>query len=235
MENSQMKISALGPNNWLSYLKDKSDEYSEWAILDIESSIDEHSESLANEFIANWRGEIQESDLSKINDHETVAYFSFFKDLNAPLNMIENVLRVIQFLLENGSAAIKIEGSDMVYSLDLWEKFVQDGIEFQQAADWRSFFQLCSFAFVRRGIESSYCYETVGYHFVGLPEIFLFKESVDVAEILELTERFAEEIWQYGPDYAQEMHGAEWDEDFTYMEDDLRYNPFGVLFFPEIS
>lgn len=233
MENIQMKICALGPVNWLSYLKNKSDEYGEWANLDFENSIDDHSETVADEFIENWRGEIQEEDISKINNHETVAYFSFFNDQSDSLNLAVDVLRVIQFILENGGTAVKIEGSDMVYSSDLWKKMVQEGIELQQAADWQSLFQLCSFSFVRRGIESSYCYETIGYHFLGLPEIYLPKESVDAAEILGMTEKFAEEIWQHGFNYAEEVHGAEWDEDFTYTEDDLKYNRFGILLFPE--
>lgn len=233
MEDVRMKICVLGPVSWLSYIKNKSDEYVEWANLDFESSIDDHSEIVADEFFENWRGEIQEEDISQINNHETVAYFSFSHAQDDSLNLTVNVLRVIQFILENGGVAIKIEGSDMVYSADLWKKIVQEGIELHQAADWQSLFKLCSFAFVRRGIESSYCYETIGYHFLGLPEIYFPKESVDTAEILGRTEQFAEEIWQHGFNYAEEVRGAEWDEDLTYTEDDLKYNPFGILLFPE--
>lgn len=232
MEFGRMKICALGPHNWLSYLKSTPDGYAE-ATLDLESSIDDYSEILADDFIENWRGEIQEEEISKINNHGAVVYFSFSVDLDDPLNSAGNVLRVIQFLIDNGSIAIKIEGSDMVYSLDLWKKIVQEGIELQQAANWQNLFRLCSFAFIRRGIEGSYCYETIGYHFLGLPEIYFPKESVDNAEILGLTERFAEEVWQQGMDDIQEIYGAEWDEDFTYTEDDLKYNPFGILLFPE--
>lgn len=233
MADIRMKICALGPVNWLSYLKSKSDEYVDWAMFDFESSIGDHSEILVDEFLENWRGEIQEGDISKINNHETSAYFSFFNDQDDSLNLTVNVLRVIQFIFENGGIAIKIEGSDMVYSSDLWGKIVQEGIELHQAANWKNLFQLCSFAFVRRGIEGSYCYETIGYHFLGLPEIYFPKESVDTAEILGRTEQFAEEIWQHGCNYAEEVHGAEWDEDFNYTEDDLKYNPFGILLFPE--
>lgn len=232
-ERSRLQICFLGAENSLDLMQDRLASYGS-VFRPIDSySWESHDEQLADLFLENWRGEISEEEMQKINEHGAIVHAASVEPGLSALEDALEALQVISYMLENGAVAAMILGSNMVYSPDAWKQIACEASELEAQGSRRQLFHLCSFACVRRGIESDYCYETIGYHFLGLPEIYIPMESADALEILSKTEQLAEEIWERGIETAQETHLAEWTEDIIHTEDDCGYNHFGILIFPE--
>ena len=230
---SHLQICFLGPENSLSFLQKNLESMGSMFEILGDQCWEGKDDQLADSFFKNWRGDISEEEVEKIENHGTILYVTP-KECSAPyLDIAVEALQMIQFMLGNGAIAAKICGSDMVYNVESWQKIAQEATELVERGDRHQLFHVCSSAFVRRGIESDYCYETTGYHFLGLPEIYIPMETIDALEILAQTEQLAEEIWERGIDTIQETYNAEWSEDFLHTEDDPCYNSFGILIFPE--
>lgn len=192
-------------------------------------------ETLGESFISNWRGTLEEEQEQEIIEHGSVLFLQSDDPDAAPLEIAVDALRTIAYLLGYGAIAAKVEGSDMVYSSEMWNKMAEEAVDLELSGNRGALFQLCGFALVRRGIEGDFCYETLGYHFLGLPELHFALESTDQMDILMKTENIAWILFEQGIQVLEQQYGCEWEEDFYHTESDLLYNPYGILSFFEID
>lgn len=88
----------------------------------------------------------------------------------------------------------------------------------------------CRLAFAKRPLESAEYVESVGFHLVGLPEVYVAKTlGTDIEKAL-LIDAIADEIKQRGVQAVVRDRKATLSFDSRYPEDDFKFDPYGIVY-----
>ncbi|AHY52079.1 hypothetical protein [Bradyrhizobium japonicum] len=95
----------------------------------------------------------------------------------------------------------------------------------------------CRLAFAKRPLEGDRYYETVGYHFVGLPEIYVAKSRGNEWSAAMLMEELANAMAERGIEATLRDRkltlslslSLSLSREQDYAEDDFKFNPYGVI------
>jgi hypothetical protein len=138
-------------------------------------------------------------------------------------------LLLVDSLIKAGTIAAKGESAGVAHGLARWRELVLQGASALKSDDDVALSRTCRLAFAKRPLASEDYLESVGFHLVGLPEVYVPKSHGSEREAVALMDAVADEITQRGLEPTLKERGASLSFASTYAEDDFKFNPFGIV------
>ncbi|WP_077960666.1 hypothetical protein [Ensifer adhaerens] len=173
------------------------------------------------------KGAWAEADEEAVSDHRSVIYV-----LGPPMTKEDAVktsataLRLVAHVLENGIVAAKGESAGVAHGVARWRELARDAEGQAGAALARP----CRLAFAKRPIGTDEHLYSIGFHLVGIPEVYAPKTlSDDELALSALIDAVADEVFSDGVETVLKHRGAQLLPVDGYEEDEFKYNPYGAI------
>jgi hypothetical protein len=138
-------------------------------------------------------------------------------------------LLLVDALIAAGAVAVKGESAGVAHGLARWRELAADGARALRSHDDFLLRRAARLGFAKRPLLGESCIESVGFHLVGLPEIYLPKDLVSDREAVALIDAVADDIALLGLDAVLRDRKARLSFASTYAEDDFKFNPYGIV------
>ncbi|MBY5804571.1 hypothetical protein ELI49_26355 (plasmid) [Rhizobium ruizarguesonis] len=174
------------------------------------------------------------ADEEAVADHQSVLYV-----LGPSVTQAETVkvsmlaLRLVERLIDAGAVAVKGESAGIAHGLDRWSELIRQGAEALKAADPLAQQRIGRLAFAKRPLSVPGYLESVGFHLVGLPEVYVPETAGSERQIVAIMDAVADEIAQRGLEPTLRDRRASLSFDSTYEPDEFKFNPYGVVRLPK--
>jgi hypothetical protein len=171
-----------------------------------------------------------EADEKAVADHQSVLYV-----LGPSMAQAETVkvsmtaLRLVERLIAAGAVAVKGESAGIAHGLDRWRALIGQGAEAVKAADPLAQQRIGRLAFAKRPLSARGYLESVGFHLVGLPEVYVPETAGSERKVVAIMDAVADEIAEQGLDPTLKARGARLSFDSTYEVDEFKFNPYGIV------
>lgn len=139
-------------------------------------------------------------------------------------------LLLVQELIKAGATAIKGESAGVAHGLTRWRQLVHQCGDALKSDDDLALSRACRLAFAKRPLESAKYVETVGYHLVGLPEVYVAKTLGTDLEKAQMMDTIADEMKQRGVPTVVRERKATLSFESNYKEDDFKFDPYGIVY-----
>ena len=173
------------------------------------------------------KGAWSEADEEAVGDHRSVIYV-----LGPPMTAEDAVqnsaiaLRLVAHTLDNGIVAAKGESAGVAHGVARWKALAREADGQTGAAIARP----CRLAFAKRPIGTDEHLYSVGFHLVGIPEVYAPKTlSDDELALSALIDTVADEVVTDGIDQVLKRRRARLLPVDAYGEDEFKYNPYGAI------
>lgn len=169
------------------------------------------------------------SDEQAVLDHGCVVYvLGPPMNANVAVDLSAIALRLVAQTLENGAIAAKGESAGVAHGVARWRQLGHDA---ERAKGRVELAGICRLALAKRPIADEECLSSVGFHLVGLPEVFVSRDlSDDELELASIIDRFADEMFEKGLEPTLARSGGERRPVEDYEEDDFKHNPYGAVY-----
>ena len=173
-------------------------------------------------------------DEAAVARHKSVLYV-----LSPPMEQQKTVaysaaaLRIVEEMIEAGAIAVKGESAGVAHGLDRWRQLAgqarKGASTGQGLAVTLAVAKACRLAFAKRPLGGDRYNETVGYHLVGLPEIYVAKSRGNEWAAVMLMEELANAMAERGIEATLRDHKLTLTREQDYAEDDFKFNPYGII------
>jgi hypothetical protein len=137
-------------------------------------------------------------------------------------------LRLVVSALRGGATAVKVESASVAHGAARWEQLGRDA---EGAKTKDVLCNICRLAVAKRPITDGEFLYSVGFHLVGLPEVYVPASlSEDELELSAIIDRVADEMAADGVDAVLARHNARLLPVDAYEEDEFFYNPYGAVY-----
>jgi len=174
------------------------------------------------------------TDEAAVTNHKSVLYV-----LSPPMEQQKTVaysaaaLRIVEEMIEAGATAVKGESAGVAHGLDRWRQLAgqarKGASTGQDLAVTLAVAKACRLAFAKRPLGGDRYNETVGYHLVGLPEIYVAKSRGNEWAAVMLMEELANAMAERGIEATLRDHKLTLTQEQDYAEDDFKFNPYGII------
>ncbi|MFK4524775.1 hypothetical protein ABIF90_002756 [Bradyrhizobium japonicum] len=174
------------------------------------------------------------ADEAAVASHKAVLYL-----LSPPLEQQRAVafsaaaLRIVEEMIEAGATAAKGESAGVAHGLERWRSLgdqARKGAKTSQGLGMTlAVAKACRLAFAKRPLGGDRYYETVGYHLVGLPEIYVAKSRGNEWSAVMLMEELANAMADRGIEATLRDRKLTLSREQDYAEDDFKFNPYGIV------
>ena len=144
-----------------------------------------------------------------------------------------SALSIVGKMIEAGAVAVKGESAGVAHGLKRWRqlaaecgKAAQPG---QEAALASAMSRICRLAFAKRPLSSDRYFESVGFHLVGLPEVYVANSLGGEWDAVHLIDNAADEMAQHGIEPTLGKRKLSVSYESSYAEDDFKFNPYGIV------
>ncbi|MGO7385185.1 hypothetical protein ELH80_26620 (plasmid) [Rhizobium ruizarguesonis] len=174
------------------------------------------------------------ADEDAVVDHQSVLYV-----LGPSMPQAETVkvsmlaLRLVERLIGAGAVAVKGESAGIAHGLDRWSELIRQGAEALKAADPLAQQRIGRLAFAKRPLSATGYLESVGFHLVGLPEVYVPETAGSERQIVAIMDAVADEIARRGLEPTLRDRRASLSFDSTYEVDEFKFNPYGIVRLPK--
>ncbi|ANK95384.1 MULTISPECIES: hypothetical protein [Rhizobium] len=171
-----------------------------------------------------------EADEKAVADHQSVLYVlgpSMARADTVEVSM--TALRLVERLIEAGAVAVKGESAGIAHGLDRWRKLAGQGVEAKNAGDPLAQQRVGRLAFAKRPLSARGYLESVGFHLVGLPEVYVPETAGSQRQVVAIIDAVADEIGKQGLDRTLKARGASLSFDSAYDVDEFKFNPYGIV------
>jgi len=199
--------------------------------IDAEFSQNMPDDRMAGSFEICWdrvyHGAWTEADEEAVLGHGCVVYvLGPHMDAEDALQTSVTALCLVAHALDNGAVAAKGESAGVAHGARRWKELSHD---MAHAKD-KSLARLCRLAFSKRPLNDGEFLSSVGFHLIGLPEVFVPKTlSEDGLLLSSMIDGVADEIFAEGVEAILARYGAVLLPVDGYDEDDFKYNPYGAI------
>ncbi|TAV84648.1 hypothetical protein [Rhizobium leguminosarum] len=174
------------------------------------------------------------ADEDAVADHQSVLYIlgpSMAQAETVKVSML--ALRLVERLIDAGAVAVKGESAGIAHGLDRWRELIRQGAEATEAADPLSEQRIGRLAFAKRPLSVPGYLESVGFHLVGLPEVYVPETAGSERQIVAIMDAVADEIAQQGLEPTLKGRRGGLSFDSTYAVDEFKFNPYGIVRLPK--
>lgn len=188
---------------------------------------------MAQSFDVSWdrvhKGAVTEKDEEAVLEHGCVIYvLGPHMDAENAIEISANALRLVVHALDCGATAAKGESAGIAHGAARWRQIGRDA---EHLAEREKLARLCRLAFTKRPLSDGDFLCSVGFHLVGLPEIYVPRGISDDDLTLSSTiDRVADELFVHGVEKILTHYSAMLLPVDGYDEDDFKYNPYGAIY-----
>lgn len=170
------------------------------------------------------------SDEAAVANHKSVLYV-----LGPPMTPDTSVavsagaLLLVDNVIKAGAVAVKGESAGVAHGLARWNELVLQGSAAPKSDDDVALRRICRLAFAKQPLASGVYLGSVGFHLVGLPEVYVPKSRGSERDCVAQMDAVADEIARRGLEPTLAARGASLSFDTDYAEDDFKFNPYGQV------
>jgi hypothetical protein len=197
-------------------------------------SQDGPDQRMSRSFEVSW-DRVQPSAWSKSDEGAVANHKSVLYVLGPPMTSETAVtvsavaLLLVDKIIKAGAIAVKGESAGVAHGLVRWQELVLQGSSALKSDDDFALRRTCRLAFAKRPLASEDYLESVGFHLVGLPEVYVSMSHRSEREAVAVMDAVADEIARRGLEPALKARGASLSFASSYAEDDFKFNPFGIV------
>ena len=143
-------------------------------------------------------------------------------------------LFLVEALMRAGAVAVKGESAGVAHGLARWPELTLQASAALTAGDDVAVSRACRLAFAKRPLEAEKYLESVGFHLVGLPEVYVAKNLGNARQVVAIMDAVADEMTQHGRDAALKKRQAALSFATKFAPDDFKFNPYGIAYVDRI-
>lgn len=170
------------------------------------------------------------ADEKAVASHQSVLYV-----LGPPMARQDTVkvsmtaLRLVGRLMDAGAVAVKGESAGVAHGLARWRALVRQGSDAIKSGDLLAQQRVGRLAFAKRPLSAGGYLESVGFHLVGLPEVYVPASVGAEMQAVALMDTVADEMAQRGLAPVLKERRGTLAFASTYAEDEFKFNPYGIV------
>jgi hypothetical protein len=174
------------------------------------------------------------ADEAAVTNHKSVLYL-----LGPPMDQHKAVaystaaLRIIEEMIDAGATAVKGESAGVAHGIARWRSLADQARKGAETARGLAVTlavaKACRLAFAKRPLGGERYNETVGYHLVGLPEVYVARSRGNDWTAVMLMEEIANAMAEHGIDATLRERALTLSRETSYAEDDFKFNPYGII------
>ncbi|ARM92576.1 hypothetical protein RHEC894_PE00553 (plasmid) [Rhizobium sp. CIAT894] len=171
-----------------------------------------------------------EADEEAVAGHQSVLYVlgpSMAQAETMKVSML--ALRFVERLIAAGAVAVKGESAGIAHGLDRWRELIRQGAEAEKAADALAEQRIGRLAFAKRPLSAKGYLESVGFHLVGLPDVYVPAAMGSERQVVAIMDAVADEIARQGLEPTLKARRAKLSFNSTYEVDEFKFNPYGIV------
>ncbi|CAM5438105.1 hypothetical protein MAUB1S_07402 [Mycolicibacterium aubagnense] len=171
-----------------------------------------------------------EADEAAVASHQSVLYV-----LGPPMTKSNAVtvtigaLFLVDHMIDKGAVAVKGESAGIAHGLVRWKQLALQGAAALKADDALGQRRIGRLAFAKRPLSARGYLESVGFHLVGLPEVYVPISQASEREAVATMDAVADEIATQGLEAILKKRGASLSFESQYAEDEFKFNPYGTV------
>jgi hypothetical protein len=175
------------------------------------------------------------ADEAAVASHKAVLYV-----LSPPLEQPKSVaysaaaLRIVEeMMIEAGAIAVKGESAGVAHGLKRWMQLAGECKAAAQTnqglAVTTAMSRTCRLAFAKRPLGGDGYNESVGFHLVGLPDVYVAKSRGSDRDAVKLMDEIADAMAERGIEATLRDRKLTLSREQDYAEDDFKFNPYGIV------
>ena len=170
------------------------------------------------------------ADDDAVRDHGSVLYV-----LSPPMTPETAVivsaaaLLLVDAVMSAGAVAAKGESAGMAHGLARWRQLAAEGAQALRSHDDFVLRRICRQSFAKRPLDGEDYLESLGFHLVGLPEIYVAKSLASGLDAVALIDAVADDVAELGLEAVVRARNARFSYASTYAEEDFKFNPYGIV------
>ncbi|SCW47862.1 hypothetical protein SAMN02927900_01839 [Rhizobium mongolense subsp. loessense] len=173
------------------------------------------------------------ADEEAVANHQSVLYVPGPRMIQVEtVRVTMAALRLVERLIGAGSVAVKGESAGVAHGLDRWRELIRQGAEALKAGDLLAQQRVGRLAFAKRPLSALGYFESVGFHLVGLPEVYVPESVGNERQAVATMDAVADEIAKWGLEPTLTTRHATLSFDSTYEADEFKFNPYGIVRLP---
>lgn len=138
-------------------------------------------------------------------------------------------LQLVGRLIDAGAVAVKGESAGVAHGIARWKELALQGAQALQADDALAQQRIARLAFAKRPLSDRGYLESVGFHLVGLPEVYVPQSVGDERHAVALMDAMADDMARRGVAQAIGEGRGTLSLASTYEDDDFKFNPYGIV------
>lgn len=170
------------------------------------------------------------ADEKAVARHQSVLYvLGPPMDRQGTVKVSMNALQLVGRLVDAGAIAVKGESAGIAHGIARWGELVRQGAEATKSGDILAQQRVGRLAFAKRPLSDGGYLESVGFHLVGLPEVYVPASVGSEMQAVVLMDTVADEIAQRGLTEVLKERRATLAFTSSYADDDFKFNPYGIV------
>ncbi|MBR1121049.1 hypothetical protein JQ628_05940 [Bradyrhizobium lablabi] len=138
-------------------------------------------------------------------------------------------LMLVVAAIKAGAVAIKGESAGIAHGLARWQRLAIQAGSALQSDDDLALRRICRLAFAKRPLSSEKYLESVGFHLIGLPDVYVAKSYGSEREAVALMDGVAEDMARQKLGDVLRARKATLSREQSYAADDFKFNPYGIV------
>lgn len=174
------------------------------------------------------------TDEAAVANHKAVLYV-----LGPPMEQQKTVaysaaaLRIVEEMIEAGATAVKGESAGVAHGLARWMQLAREckaaATTNQGLTVTAAMGRTCRLAFAKRPLGGDTYNESVGFHLVGLPDIYVAKSRGSDRDAVKLMDAVADAMAEHGIEATLRDRKLKLSREQDYAEGDFKFNPYGII------
>ncbi|MFK4384203.1 hypothetical protein [Bradyrhizobium sp. USDA 223] len=174
-----------------------------------------------------------EADEMAVLNHKAVLYV-----LSPPMEQHKTVaysaaaLRIVEEMIEAGATAVKGESAGVAHGLARWRQLAREckaAANPSQGLVTAAMARTCRLAFAKRPLAGDTYNESVGFHLVGLPDIYVARSRGSDRNAVKLMDEIADAMAERGIEATLRDRKLALSREQDYAEGDFKFNPYGIV------
>lgn len=171
-----------------------------------------------------------DKDEEAVLNHKSVLYV-----LGPPMTSDTSVvvsagaLMLVAAATKAGAVAVKGESAGIAHGLARWQHLAVQAGAALQSDDDLALRRICRLAFAKRPLSSEKYFESVGFHLIGLPDVYVAKSDGSDREAVALMDSVADDMARQKLDDVLRARKASLSRAQSYAADDFKFNPYGMV------
>jgi hypothetical protein len=171
------------------------------------------------------------ADEEAVENHSSVLYVlgpPMAQD--AAVGISAAALRLVESLIEAGAIAVKGESAGVAHGLTRWRQLGLQARSAAKSGDQLALGRTCRLAFAKRPLASDKYLESVGFHLVGLPEVYVPRTQGSERAAVAAMDAVADELMQRDLKDVVRDRKATLSFESDYKPTEFKFNPYGIVY-----